>query len=256
MQINNNNLKIAIQKQGRLTTGSLELLKRAGLQFEENGKRLFSSCRNFPLDILFVRDDDIPEYVADAICDLGIVGFDIVKERQIKVKVLAELGFSRCSLDIAVPRQSGIKNIKMLEDKKIATSYPNVLGEYLRQNNVKANIVNISGSVELAPSLKVADAICDSVATGSTLKAHNLVSIAKVLESQAVLVSQIKANGKNDIIIDLLKRIKAVLQAQDKKYVLLNAPRNRASEIMNALTNAVEIAQVHWEYDESDKKMA
>jgi ATP phosphoribosyltransferase len=197
MQLNNNNLKIAIQKQGRLTSESIKLLQKAGFRFKAGQGCLFAACQNFPLDILFVRDDDIPEYVARGVCDLGIVGLDIIKERQTEAKILVELGFSRCSLDIAVPRQSGIKNIKKLENKKIATSYPNVLQEYLRQNNIKANIIQISGSVEIAPGLGIAQAICDLVSTGKTLKANNLVSIITILKSQAILIASTQLSSDN-----------------------------------------------------------
>jgi ATP phosphoribosyltransferase len=240
MQLNGNNLKIAVQKQGRLTQGSVDILKRAGFKFESGQERLFTLCQNFPLEILFVRDDDIPEYVCDCVCDLGIVGLNVIKERKIKVKILANLGFAKCSLKIAVPADSNINQIRDLTGRKIATSYPRILSDYLRQNNIQAEVLKISGSVEIAPSLGVADAICDLSATGSTLKTHDLISIADILESQAVLISQtdVRQNKKNKLIQEFLKRIRAVLEAEGKKYILLNAPRQRLAEIIKILPSA------------------
>jgi ATP phosphoribosyltransferase len=240
MQLNGNNLKIAVQKQGRLTQGSVDILKRAGFKFESGQELLFTLCQNFPLEILFVRDDDIPEYVCDCVCDLGIVGLNVIKERKIKVKILANLGFAKCSLKIAVPADSNINQIRDLTGRKIATSYPRILSDYLRQNNIQAEVLKISGSVEIAPSLGVADAICDLSATGSTLKTHDLISIADILESQAVLISQtdVRQNKKNKLIQEFLKRIRAVLEAEGKKYILLNAPRQRLAEIIKILPSA------------------
>jgi ATP phosphoribosyltransferase len=238
MSLNGNNIKIAIQKNGRLAEKSLRLLKKAGLSFEVGSGRLFASCENFPLDILFVRDDDIPEYVRDGVCDLGIVGRDVLKESEISLETLLELGFGKCHLAIAVPKEGMIENIKDLQQKRIATSYPRVLARYLRENKIDARVVSISGSVELAPSLKVADAICDLVSTGSTLRTHDLKSITTVLESQAVLVvptQNFPTAEKAAIIDQLARRIDAVLAAERTKYIVLNAPKNKVDEIARVI---------------------
>ena len=204
--INNNNLKIAIQQKGRLSDKSLELLTKVGLDFDIFKRKLISECRNFPLDILFIRDDNIPDYVARGIADLGIVGEDMVQEQQVNVKILEKLNFANCSLKIACPDNKKMKTLENLQNKKIATSYPNSLKKYLEQNNIKAKIIKLSGSVEIAPSLGIADCICDIVSTGNTLKTNGLTPIFDIFDSQAVLI----ANTNFDIkkLINIYERTK------------------------------------------------
>ncbi len=234
MKLNGNNVKIAIQKDGRLTDSSLALLKAAGLLFATGKSQLYSSCENFPLDILFLRDDDIPEFVRDGVSDLGIVGMDVVQERDIGLANLTPLSFGACRLVIAVPKESAITKEKELTGKRIATSYPRVLSKFLKGKKITARIVTLSGSVELACSLGVADAVCDLVSTGSTLKTHELVPLITVLKSEAILVGQKKTHpnaAKRGIILQFKKRCEAVLKAERAKYILLNAPQNQVEAI-------------------------
>ncbi len=226
MTLDANNLKIAIQKNGRLTEGSLDLLKNIGLEFEPPKTQLFSSVRNFPLEILFLRDDDIPEYVQDGVSDLGIVGMNIVAEKGSNVEILEELGFGNCRLSLAVPEKSGFQDLRDLDSRKIATSYPTILRKFLKENNMKATIIEISGSVEIAPALNIADAIFDLVSSGSTLKTHGLFEIEKVLSSQALIIKGPVPfeNGRNELLQKLLMRIRALLRAKQTKYIMMNAP--------------------------------
>lgn len=238
MKPNGNNIKIAIQKDGKLAEGSLQLLKQAGFVFEAPRGRLLASCENFPLDILFVRDDDIPEYVRDGVCELGIVGQDILRQENFQLTAIAELGFGKCRLSIAVPKESGITAIRGLEGKTIATSFPTILAEYLKNNGIKTRVITISGSVEITPALGVADAICDLVSTGSTLKTHELAEIATIFKSEAVLVGQTEVSEnekKTQLIENFTRRVRAVLTAQKTKYILLNAPKNMVSKIVQTI---------------------
>ena len=234
MKLNGNNIKIAIQKEGRLTEGSLALLKATGLVFATSKSQLYSSCENFPLDILFVRDDDIPEYVRDGVCDLGIVGLDVVEESDIALKSLIRLSFGSSHLVIAVPKESDIPSKRELAGKRIATSYPRVLSKFLKEEKIAAIIVPLSGSVELACSLGVADAICDLVSTGSTLKTHELVPLVTVFQSEAVLVGRnrpVLKVEKRVIFEQFKKRCEAVLKAERAKYIMLNAPKEKVEAI-------------------------
>ena len=234
MKLNGNNIKIAIQKEGRLTEGSLALLKATGLVFATSKSQLYSSCENFPLDILFVRDDDIPEYVRDGVCDMGIVGLDVVKECDIELGSLAPLSFGASRLVIAAPKESAITKGKELTGKRIATSYPRILSKFLKGKKITARIVTLSGSVELACSLGVADAICDLVSTGSTLKTHELVPLVTVFQSEAVLVGRnrpVLKVEKRVIFEQFKKRCEAVLKAERAKYIMLNAPKEKVEAI-------------------------
>ncbi len=226
--LNNNNIKLAIQKEGRLTDETLEFLRKSGLEFESYKQRLFSSCRNFPLEILYVRDDDIPDYVASGTVDLGILGQNILNEERPKVKRLLNLRYGFCSLIIAVPKESGIKDVRELKDKKIATSYPESTRKFFQKNNISVEIVSISGSVEITPALGVAQAIADLISTGSTLALNDLRALTKVYDSEAVLIAneQTLVNGKKDLLLKLLTRFKGVLSAKDYKYVMMNAPED------------------------------
>jgi len=234
----NGNLKLAVQKNGRLTDKSLELLKLCGLDIESYSERLVVSVRNFPLDILFLRDDDIPEYVQDGVADVGIVGENIILEKGAKVKLQEKLGFGRCSLILAHPNDKELKDIKDLDGKTIATSYPKILTNYLQKNKLDAKIIELSGSVEIAPSLGVADLICDIVSTGNTLMMNKLKKSFKVFDSEAVLISSEKEfedTSKKIILNDILKRIRSVLTARSSKYLMMNIPKDSLEQVVRII---------------------
>ena len=224
--INNKNLKLAIQKQGRLTDETLDFLRKSGLEFESYSQRLFSSCRNFPLEILYVRDNDIPNYVASGTVDLGILGQNVLNEKKPKVKKLLNLEYGFCSLIVAVPKESEIKDIKTLRNKTIATSYPKSTKKFFNDNNIPVKVVSISGSVEITPALGISQAIVDLVSTGSTLALNDLEILTKVYDSEAVLIANKDAlrNGKKDLLEKLTTRFKGVLSAKDYKYIMMNVP--------------------------------
>ncbi|MCH7803688.1 MAG: ATP phosphoribosyltransferase [Acidobacteria bacterium] len=238
MKFNSENLKIAVQKKGRLAEPSRQILKSIGLDFEHYEGRLFSPCRNFPLDILFLRDDDIPEYVQDGVTDLGIVGLNVVQEKAAQVVELDPLGFGTCTLSIAVPRNSSFRSVYDLENKRIATSYPRVLKRFLEMKKIKARIIEISGSVEITPSLDVADAICDLVSTGSTLQINELEPIEIVLKSEAFLIANpqsLKEPKRRELTERLRVRLQGNLRARRSKYVMMNAPNEALEEIRKIL---------------------
>jgi ATP phosphoribosyltransferase len=229
-------LKIAIQKSGRLSEDSLRLLKECGIEFNNSMNKLKAEARNFPLEIFFLRDDDIPQYVEDGVADIGIVGENVLFEKNKDVKVIDSLGFGKCRLSIAVPKEQKYKNIKDLNGKKIATSYSEILKAFLKKNKVKAEIHEISGSVEIAPGIGLADAICDLVSSGSTLFTNGLKEAEVVLKSEAVLIANKNSEKeKNKIIEKLLFRIHAVRKAKKNKYILLNAPNNKLKKICSIL---------------------
>ncbi|HMN48843.1 MAG TPA: ATP phosphoribosyltransferase [Ignavibacteriaceae bacterium] len=235
---NNGNIKLAIQKSGRLSDSSLQLLKNCNLDIEKFNDRLVVSLRNFKLDLLFLRDDDIPEYVQDGVAELGIVGEDVLNETKADVKVVKKLGFGRCSLRIAIPENDDLQNINDLNGKRIATSFPNILKDFLKQNKIDAKIVNISGSVEAAPSLGIADYICDLVSTGNTLKLNKLKSSISVLESEAVLIKNKNLKNQSDkylIYLKLLSRIESVLNAKNSKYIMMNVPKKSLNDILQII---------------------
>ena len=227
-------LKIAIQKSGRLNEKSVEILKNCGLSFENYKSSLISTVTNFPLEILFLRDDDIPEYVQDGIADLGIVGENVITEVNADVTYLQKLGFGKCTLKIAIPNESEITDISGLEGKAIATSYPVILEKYLKENNVDAVVRTISGSVEIGPGLGLSDAICDIVSTGGTLKSNGLKPFAEVMKSEAVLIGS-KGTELNEDVIELLQRIRSVLRAKETKYVVLNVARVNLEKVVSLL---------------------
>lgn len=232
-------LRIALQREGRLSAFSVELLRGMGLEFETYKRRLMSRCRNFDIDLLFLRDDDIPEYVQDGVVDLGIVGSNLVRECAADVDTLEPLGFGYCTLQIAVPEASGIRDIAALRGLRIATTYPKLCAQFLQTHDVTADIIPITGSVEITPSLDVADAICDLVSTGSTLEMHNLVPIATVMESEAVLIANRASRAGtawNGRITQLIARLHGVLQARAKKYVMLNAPATAIPDIRTIIS--------------------
>lgn len=230
----NGNLKLALQKKGRLTDKSLQLLRNCGLDIEDYNDRLIISAKNLELDLLFLRDDDIPEYVSNGVADIGIVGEDVIYEKNADINVIRKLGFGRCRLALAVPEGKEIQSVKDINNKRIATSYPNLLTKYLKDNNVSAKIVEISGSVEITPTLGVADLICDIVSTGNTLKMHKLIKSFDVFNSETVLIANKNVNDdqkKKDLLEDLLNRIDSALIAKNSKYLMMNAPKAAAEEI-------------------------
>jgi ATP phosphoribosyltransferase len=227
-------LKIAIQKSGRLNEKSVDILKNCGLSFENYKSSLISSVTNFPLEILFLRDDDIPEYVQDGIADLGIVGENVITETGAQVTYLQKLGFGKCTLKIAIPNASNITEIAQLEGKAIATSYPVILEKYLKDNHVNAQVRTISGSVEIGPGLGLSDAICDIVSTGGTLKSNGLKPFAEVMKSEAVIIGT-KGAELNPEVQELLQRIRSVLRANETKYVVLNVLKTNLKKIVDLL---------------------
>ena len=237
-KLNGDHIKLAIQKDGRLTEDTRNLLRTIGLHFESYKQRLFSVCRNFPLDILYVRDDDIPEYVAEGVVDLGIVGQNLVVESDKEVTELLPLNYGHCSLMVAVPSESGITDIRQLEGHKIATSYPVTTSQFFETHNMQVNVISISGSVEITPALGVASAIVDLVSTGSSLRLNDLTPITTVLDSQSVLIANNDsvANAHKKAIIDrLLTRFRGVLAAADYKYVMMNVPRSSLEYISTTM---------------------
>ena len=243
-------LKIAIQKSGRLNEKSVELLKNCGLNFENYKSSLISPVSNFPLEILFLRDDDIPEYVQDGIADLGIVGENVIQETEVEVSYLQRLGFGRCSLKIAVPNTENYKDISELNGKSIATTYPVILGKFLKSKGIQSEIRTISGSVEISPGLGLSDAICDLVSTGGTLKSNGLKPFADVMSSEAVLIGS-KGSENDDLIKELIQRIQSVLRAKETKYVVLNAPKDSLAAITALLPgvkspSVVPLAEEGW----------
>jgi ATP phosphoribosyltransferase len=243
-------LKIAIQKSGRLNEKSVELLKNCGLNFENYKSSLISPVSNFPLEILFLRDDDIPEYVQDGIADLGIVGENVIEETEVDVTYLQRLGFGKCSLKIAVPNNNSITELNQLNGRSIATTYPVILGKFLKKQGIQSDIRTISGSVEISPGLGLADAICDLVSTGGTLKSNGLIPFADVMSSEAVLICS-KSNGESELIQELVQRIQSVLRAKETKYVVLNVNRDNLPAIIALLPgvkspSVVPLAEDNW----------
>lgn len=243
-------LKIAIQKSGRLNEKSVELLKNCGLNFENYKSSLISPVSNFPLEILFLRDDDIPEYVQDGIADLGIVGENVIQETEVEVSYLQRLGFGKCSLKIAVPNNTSIETVADLNGRSIATTYPAILRKYLKNLNINAEIRTISGSVEISPGLGLSDAICDLVSTGGTLKSNGLKPFADVMSSEAVLIGK-PGSENDDLIQELIQRIQSVLRAKETKYVVLNAERANLPKVLELLPgvkspSVVPLAEEDW----------
>lgn len=229
-------LRIAVQKSGRLYEGSMKLLKECGVEVSNGNNQLRVQAANFPLEVYFLRDDDIPEYVQDAVADIGFVGENVLVESGKQTDIVEKLGFGKCRLSIAVPKNGNITDIKALNGKRIATSYPTILRSFLQQNQISASIHEISGSVEIAPRIGLADAICDLVSSGSTLFTNELKEIETILSSEAVMISHQQLNpGKRMILESLLFRIRSVKKAKNNKYVLLNAPNEKLEDIFALL---------------------
>jgi ATP phosphoribosyltransferase len=228
-------LKIAIQKSGRLYDDSLALLKDCGIHISNGGNKLKTEAANFPLEIYFLRDDDIPQYVEDGVADIGIAGENVVYEKKKLVGIREKLGFGKCRLSLAVSKSENFSD-QWLMDKRIATSYPVLLKEYLDKNNIRAEIHEISGSVEIAPGIGLADAICDLVSSGSTLMTNGLKEVETILYSQAVLIAGENLDREKQQLLDkLLFRIRAVQKARNHKYILLNAPDANLEVIIQLL---------------------
>ncbi len=229
-------LKIAVQKSGRLSEGSIQLLKDTGLQFNNGRKQLLATASNFPVEILYLRDDDIPQYVQDGVADLGIVGENTLMETGKSVKVIRQLGFSKCRLSLAIPKADHYTGPEYFAGKRIATSYVNILQDFLTSNDLTAEIHPISGSVEIAPGIGLADAVMDIVSTGSTLISNGLKEVEVVTRSEAVLIAHKAISDEKQKILDQLAfRINAVLTARGYKYILLNAPNDKIDEIIAVL---------------------
>jgi ATP phosphoribosyltransferase len=229
-------LRIAIQKSGRLQEGSLALLKETGLSFSNGKDQLKTQARNFPVEVLFLRDDDIPQYVEDRVADVGIVGENIFIEKQKSNTIVKRLDFAKCRLCIAVPRTENYTGVEWLQNKNIATSYPGIVREFLKKHNVEAGIHEISGSVEIAPSIGLADAICDIVSTGSTLLSNGLKEVETVIQSEAVIIANPDLEEEKKQILDkLLFRIEAVKKAKNNKYILLNCPNDAIAKITSVI---------------------
>jgi ATP phosphoribosyltransferase len=229
-------IKIAIQKSGRLYDHSLQLLKECGIELNNGNRQLKAFALDFPLEAYFLRDDDIPQYVFDNVADIGIVGENVLLEKNKDIEVVSQLGFGRCRLSIAVPKNLNYHSIKDLQGLKIATSYAILLQKFLDDNNVKADIHEISGSVEIAPGIGLADAICDLVSSGSTLFTNGLKEVEVILNSEAVLVANKNLSGEKRKILDnLLLRINAVKTAKNNKYIILNAPNHQLKNICSVL---------------------
>lgn len=230
-------LRIAVQSKGRLYDETMELLGEAGIKLTSAKRTLLVSARNFPVELLFLRDDDIPDSVASGTADIGIVGLNEVLEKQKKVEIIKHLGFSKCRLSLALPQKHTYQGLEWFNGKKIATSYPRILEKYLTENNISANIHVISGSVEIAPGIGLADAIFDIVSSGSTLVSNNLAEVETVLESEAVMIgnSTRLEDEKQEILDELMFRIEAVKTAENKKYVLMNVPREKLDNVIAIL---------------------
>ena len=231
-------LRIAVQSKGRLYEETMVLLSEAGVKMTSVKRTLLVSSRNFPVELLFLRDDDIPESVAMGTADIGIVGLNEVLEKDKAVEVIKELGFSKCRLSLAIPKREEYNGVEWFNNRKIATSYPIILQKYLDENNIKADIHVITGSVEIAPGIGLADGIFDIVSSGSTLVSNNLVEVEKVLDSQAVLIGSKKqqlSEEKQAILDELLFRFDAVKAADGKKYILMNVPREKLDDVLAVL---------------------
>jgi ATP phosphoribosyltransferase len=229
-------LKIAIQKSGRLYEDSVRLLKECGIELNNGNKQLKAAAFNFPIEVFFLRDDDIPQYVYDGVADVGIVGENVLLEKAKETDLIYRLGFGKCRLSIAVPKAMQYNAATDLNGLKIATTYSTILQGYLTKNNINAEIHEISGSVEIAPGIGLADAICDLVSSGSTLFTNGLKEVEVILKSEAVLIANKKLSADNKAILDkLLLRITAVKTAKNNKYILLNAPNNQLKNIAGLL---------------------
>ncbi len=245
-------LRIAVQTKGRLFEETMALLNEAGIKLTSGKRSLLVPSKTFPVELLFLRDDDIPQSVASGVADVGIVGENEFVEKKEDVKIIKRLGFSKCRLSLAIPKDEEYCNLNWFAGKKIATSYPEILTDFLKKNAIKANIHVISGSVEIAPGIGLADAIFDIVSSGSTLVSNRLKEVEVVMNSEALLIGNDKLNNeKKEILNELIFRINAVQTAENKKYILLNAPNDKLNEIFAILPGmksptVLPLAQEGW----------
>ncbi|HKL08766.1 MAG TPA: ATP phosphoribosyltransferase [Bacteroidales bacterium] len=229
-------LKIAVQKSGRLSEKSIQLLQECNIKLTNGNRKLISVSSNFPIEILYLRDDDIPQYINDRVADIGIVGENEMLEKDYPLTIYQRLGFAKCRLSLAIPKTENYQSINYFQHKKIATSYPSILKTFLKENNINAEIHQISGSVEISPSIGLADAIFDIVSSGSTLISNGLKEVEKVINSEAVIIGNKNLESqKAKILEDLLFRIRAIQTANSNKYILLNAPKNKLNEIIEVI---------------------
>ncbi len=233
---NMSKIKIAIQKSGRLNEDSVKILKDCGISIDNGKDQLKAQTRNFPMEVMFLRNGDIPQYLRDGVVDIAIIGENVLIEKGQDISVAERLNFSKCKVSLAVPKDFEYNSIKDLDGKRIATSYPNTVNEYLEKRGISAELHQISGSVEIAPNIGLADAICDIVSSGSTLFKNNLKEVEIMLTSEAVLAVSPSISNENKNLLEKLQfRIQAVLKARNSKYVLLNAPNDKIENIVNIL---------------------
>ena len=229
-------IRLAVQKSGRLNLESLKILEDCGISIDNGKDQLKISARNFPIEVFFLRNSDIPQYIRDGVVDLAIIGENLLVEKGADLQVLEKLGFSKCKVSIAVPKELKFKGLKDLEGKRIATSYPNTVKVFLNENNINADLHIINGSVEIAPNIGLADAICDIVSSGSTLFKNNLKEVVEIAKSQAVLVQANSLTSDKIELIDKLRfRLQSVLRAKKSRYILLNAPNDKINSISSIL---------------------
>ncbi|WP_299889747.1 ATP phosphoribosyltransferase [uncultured Lacinutrix sp.] len=245
-------LKIAVQKSGRLNEDSMKLLKNIGISIDNGKDQLKASAQNFPLEVFYLRNGDIPQYLRDGVVDIAIIGENVLIEKGNDLPIVERLGFSKCKVSIAVPKISNATSLKDLEGKRIATSYPNTVNQFLDRNGIKANLHIINGSVEIAPNIGLADGICDIVSSGSTLFKNGLKEVEVLLKSEAVLAKSPKLSSEKDALLKRIQfRIQSVLKGQNSKYVLLNAPNEKLDDIISILPGmksptVLPLAQEGW----------
>ena len=245
-------LRIAIQTKGRLNEDSMALLAETGIKLVSSSRRLISAAKNFPIEALFLRDDDIPQCVADGVADIGIVGKNEVSEQQQNVEIIKHLGFSKCRISLAIPKDFEYQGLEWFNGKKIATSYPRILKDFLAENKLVSNIHFIAGSVEIAPGIGLADAIYDILSSGSTLVSNRLKEVHNVMDSEAVLVATPNLSKQKQHILDeLIFRIEAVEKGRGKKYIMLNAPNDKLEQIIKVLPGMTSptimpLARIGW----------
>ena len=229
-------LRIAVQKKGRLLDDSVQLLKECGIRIDNGRDQLKAAARNFPIEVLYLRNSDIPQYIQDGVADIGIIGENTLIEKEKQVEVVEHLGFSKCRLSLATPKDTPYGGVRDLDGKRVATSYPVSLRRFLEREGIRAEIHEISGSVEIAPNIGLADAICDLVSTGSTLFKNGLEERDVVLRSEAVIAAYPEMDaGRREILERLLFRIRSVLAARDKKYLLMNVPEDKVAGVTEML---------------------
>ncbi len=245
-------IRIAIQKSGRLNEDSLQILKDCGISIDNGKDQLKASSRNFPLEVFYLRNGDIPQYLRDGVVDIAIIGENVLIEKGEDIEIAEKLGFSKCKVSLAVPKSVKYTSVKDFEGKRIATSYPNTVQNYLKKNGVNADLHIINGSVEIAPNIGLADAICDIVSSGSTLFKNNLKEVEVMLKSEAVLaVSPKISDERRELLKKIQFRIQSVLQARQSKYVLLNAPNDKLDQVLSLLPGmrsptVLPLAQEGW----------